>query len=303
MEWRLIAPGSKTDAGETIRPMRADIETAIANLGRGAFELDSTIQLLKMMRALGFRRTLVDAVLPALENQFLKRGGHLGMGHRIVFSGHRVDAPNRPTPRFPPQNAGEVGEALRRQVEDIRGTVRDPVALLQGTSGGDILFAEACLDAGIPVAMRMPFDVERFVKESVEPSGGAWVERFHRLLERVVAQAPESLDGLEPLLRLEDVLGVDPGDSPLAATNEWMLAVGQVVLDGARPLGRNHTRIMPRAPRTTLRHARGRTRCEGICWNSQVDRRRRPWLPTSGWGKMVPGAGRGEGGKCREEPG
>jgi class 3 adenylate cyclase len=64
-----------------------------------------------------------------------------------------------------------------------------PVTFAYGSlaGGGDILWAEALLDAGAELHVVLPFAVDDFLVASVEPSGPAWVDRFHRCLEAAVA--------------------------------------------------------------------------------------------------------------------
>jgi len=61
----------------------------------------------------------------------------------FLFSGHMIDAPDRPTPRFPAEKEGiaaqKIAEALGQQ-----GAGLDDLVLAQTAAGGDLLFLEAC---------------------------------------------------------------------------------------------------------------------------------------------------------------
>src|SRR5205085_5304295 len=98
-----------------------------------------------------------------------------------VFSGHMVDAPDRRTPRFPPSKEGEVRELLEKQLAAMNAGI----GFASAASGSDILFLEAMLARGGKIHLVLPWPAEEFVNTSVAIAGdGAWVERFHRLLDQ-----------------------------------------------------------------------------------------------------------------------
>lgn len=138
----------------------------------------------------------------------------------FLFSGHRVDAPDRRTPRFPPRceaiAAAEIGAAL-----DAWGAGPGDLALAQGASGGDILFLEACAARGLRLQMLLPFDEAQFLESSVRPSadGRQWCERYHALKPRLASPPlvmPAELD-LLPGLRAPSDAG------PYERCNLWLL--------------------------------------------------------------------------------
>jgi len=96
----------------------------------------------------------------------------------IAFSGHMVDAPNRPRPRFPavlePQVASAIAAALQPHPQII--------AYGGAAGGADILFLEAVLERGGQVNVIIPGPVERYREESVSAEG-SWRARFDRILE------------------------------------------------------------------------------------------------------------------------
>jgi hypothetical protein len=59
--------------------------------------------------------------------------------------------------------------------------------LTQGSSGGDLLFAEACLDRGLALRLLQPGPEARFIDESVRASadGERWVERYRAVRARI----------------------------------------------------------------------------------------------------------------------
>jgi hypothetical protein len=133
----------------------------------------------------------------------------------IVFTGHMVDAPDRPAPRFP---AAQVGAAARRidaALAQIDAGPRD-LAFTQGAAGGDLLFAEACLARGVPLRLLLPLDERDFVARSLLPvtDGAAWHARFQAVVARLgcaPSEAPRVLGAL-----------VD-GEDPFVRANLWLL--------------------------------------------------------------------------------
>ncbi len=66
----------------------------------------------------------------------------------LLFSGHMIDAPNRNPPRFPVDKVQLVVERIMQTLDELQTGPLD-LALTQGANGGDILFAEACLQRGV----------------------------------------------------------------------------------------------------------------------------------------------------------
>lgn len=123
----------------------------------------------------------------------------------LLFTGHRVDTPDRPTPRFPPRSEARAREMIRGAVAaELARSAREadggtagapPVRGISGAaSGGDILFLEVCREMGIPCEVHLALPRDRYVERSVADTPG-WVERFDRLLAvlpvRVLAEDDE----------------------------------------------------------------------------------------------------------------
>ena len=91
--------------------------------------------------------------------------------HKIVVSsGHMIDLPDRPNPRFPPVKEGVVRARLAQQLESW-GIGANDVAICGGARGSDILFAELCLERGAHVRLFIALPEEEFLKESVRLPG------------------------------------------------------------------------------------------------------------------------------------
>jgi hypothetical protein len=136
----------------------------------------------------------------------------------FVFSGHMIDAPGRPRPRFPPILEPAVDQAIRRALAEAEAGAQD-VAIASAACGGDILFGEAMLDRAVPLRVYLPFDEPTFLDKSVRFAGDRWVERYRAVVAR--AQRFIAPEALGPLAE---------GADPYERTNLWML-------DEARRIG------------------------------------------------------------------
>lgn len=56
-------------------------------------------------------------------------------------------------------------------------------AVSSAAAGGDLLLAEAALDAGLEVAVCLPFEERRFLESSVSFAGESWKHRYQRLTQ------------------------------------------------------------------------------------------------------------------------
>jgi hypothetical protein len=122
-----------------------------------------------------------SAVAQALTHRLLTDIYPIEPAHHVVlFSGHRIDAPNRTAARFPsakePVARAAILEMLRQQ--QAQGNVS---GMSGAANGGDILFLEACRQLAIPFRMLLALPESQFVAKSVAGAPGNWVERFKSL--------------------------------------------------------------------------------------------------------------------------
>lgn len=96
----------------------------------------------------------------------------------VVFSGHMVDAPGRPVPRFPAEKEAEVRERIRAELVRLRAGY----GYSSAACGGDIIFCECLLEMGARVHLVLPCPVDAFKRQSVNFAGPEWTERFHKVL-------------------------------------------------------------------------------------------------------------------------
>lgn len=140
---------------------------------------------LEMYASLGVLADNVAAALEAVEERLPAPEPETAPTRVLLFSGHRVDAPGRATPRFPPSAEGTARAMIREAVEaelaaaGAGGTRCEGIA--GGASGGDLLFHEVCEELGIDTTLYLAVPRDVYVVESVQDGGGEWVARFDRL--------------------------------------------------------------------------------------------------------------------------
>jgi len=138
--------------------------------------------------------------------------------HVILFTGHRIDASNRPSSRFPAakekQARAMILAAVRKEKEIANGNV---IGLSGGASGGDILFHEVCEELNIPSQMYLVLPKNEYIKASVADGGPEWIDRFNRLYDKLKAKTLTDSDRLPRWLRAKKNYDI------WQRSNLWML--------------------------------------------------------------------------------
>jgi hypothetical protein len=130
----------------------------------------------------------------------------------FLFSGHMVDAPGRSRARFPATKEPLAAAAIDKLLDKL-GAGKTDVAISSGACGGDLLFAESCLQRKLRVEIYLPFMQEEFVKESVKFAGEHWRDKFFWVKERA-----------RRWHIMPQELGPTPaGEDSFACVNLWML--------------------------------------------------------------------------------
>ncbi len=189
---------------------------AIAVAEKDWFKLDSSRQQLLLLQDLGFRPEVVEAALQIFDRALdrLAPPEARWMPRLVfVFIGHMIDAPGRREPRFPADKESIAAGAIAAKLDEL-GAGGEDLALCGGACGGDLLFAEACLQRGLRVEIRIPLEEPTFLRESVTFAGGRWYDRFYQ------AKA----DPKTRLLVMPEELGPLPkGGNAYTRNNLWQL--------------------------------------------------------------------------------
>ncbi len=73
-----------------------------------------------------------------------------------------------------------VAEAIAAKLDKLGADPGD-LAICGRTCGGDLLFAEACLERDLHLEIHIPFDEPKILQESVIFAGETWQDRFYRV--------------------------------------------------------------------------------------------------------------------------
>jgi hypothetical protein len=168
---------------------------ALAVSKRGRFEMDSSSQQLDFLGKLEFRPEIVAEAVKIinrtekqLDSLMGKRDGRPEPAHVVLFSGHMIDDPKmrgegkaKPA-RFPAAKVDAAAKRIRAALDEIGAGAND-LGLCGGACGGDLLFAEACLERGMRVELRLARAENEFLAESVtftDPDR-RWEQSFARV--------------------------------------------------------------------------------------------------------------------------
>jgi hypothetical protein len=142
----------------------------------------------------------------------------------VAVSGHMIDQPDRPVPRFPATAEATVAQAIR---EVFRSWGVGPGTLLVsgGARGADIMAAEQALLMGAEVWLLVALPDEEFVPGSVRLPGADWEDRYRTLRTRC------------PTRFQADELGPAASDEEaFERNNDWLLDAAQAAAPRLRAL-------------------------------------------------------------------
>ena len=161
-------------ASEAVTAYRAALRDA------PPFAKESAARQLEFYRDLGVMPDKVQAVLAAIAAPPAQPRTSSGPDHVILFTGHRIDSPGRPAPRFPAACEAKARAAIQSALRQIRdGAPARLFGVAGAACGGDILFHEVCRESGIETQVCLAMPREQYIQASVLPD---WVERFHRVV-------------------------------------------------------------------------------------------------------------------------
>lgn len=136
--------------------------------------------------------------------------------HVLIFSGHMADEPGRALPRLPRTKLDAAAARIAALLDEIR-VGPDDLAITQGASGGDLLFAEASLARGVALQLMLPQPEREFARDSLRASDGGvdWKARFDAVKQRCAAP---------PIVLSQAVPDAPPAHNVYEQCNRWQLA-------------------------------------------------------------------------------
>ena len=196
---------------------------ALNLLWNNKFALLSTLESLKLSESLNFRLEYVRAGIDVLQAELnrIEHQEETTLSQAIekpaqvfLFSGHMIDSPDRPQPRFPSAMEKEAQQKIQEVLDQLQADASN-LAIASGIAcGGDILFLEACLERQMKVEVYLPFEPAEFIEQSVSFAGDDWVERFYKIKNHPQVKIH---------LQLERIGTVPIGDNPFERNNRWAL--------------------------------------------------------------------------------
>lgn len=203
-----------------LETIRKEYGATVAAANRDWFALDSTRQTLTLLHNLEFRPAETAAALAIVDREIERAVPPFEPRQVLLFSGHMMDAPDRPAPRFPAAKETVAAERVAAALDDL-GAGPGDLALSQGASGGDILFLEACHLRGVRLHLLLPLEEPEFIERSILPSanGEQWRDRYYAL-KSGLTDPPRSMPAeLGPLPRS----GGGEETNPFERCNLWLL--------------------------------------------------------------------------------
>ena len=209
------------------KPKRIENEyrKAFALARNDAFALSAARRNIELFETLGLLPENVKAALLAIDKA-LGDAAKTPMQERlprvVLFTGHMIDKPGQPKDemRFPPTAKAEataramIEQALRSELGQEGGI---SLGIAGGACGGDILFHEVCAALGVPTRLFLALPQDKFQVASVQRGGPDWVERYHRLCERLPARVLQESEALPRWLTDK------PGYDVWQRNNRWMM--------------------------------------------------------------------------------
>lgn len=194
--WLLSSAGDLNLLAQPPNPRRASYFYKKAAAVGGDFVLDSARRQLVMLTQIGVLKAQIEEVLSAFPPESAVTTDQR-VDRVVLFTGHRIDSPNRAKPRFPADKENVAREAIRKAVQQEKDlTFGSITGIAGGANGGDILFLEVCDELGIPTRMLLALPENQFIEASVENEDKNWLRRFHAQLENhpktpVLTDSPE----------------------------------------------------------------------------------------------------------------
>ena len=102
----------------------------------------------------------------------------------VAFTGHMIDRPTRPQPRFAASAENKVTREIRAKLDELDARI----GFSSEACGGDIIFLEQILDRGGEIHIVLPYREEIFKENCLtgfqpEAPSDYWRKRFDRVID------------------------------------------------------------------------------------------------------------------------
>jgi hypothetical protein len=102
----------------------------------------------------------------------------------LVFAGHTIDRPGRPTPRFPASAEAQARELIRAKLLVYKQDGVELVVLASAAPGADILVHEVCQELGVKSLVCLPMPEQEVARVAFNGIDDRWRNRLLALLEQ-----------------------------------------------------------------------------------------------------------------------
>jgi hypothetical protein len=148
----------------------------------------------------------------------------------LAHAGNRIDAEDRPEPRFPASQIDVVTAVIARALNDLR-----PSSIVSAAANGaDLIILAEAQRLGIPTHVVLPLPAETFLEASVAGAHPAWVEQYRQVLDTATTSPVSTIDNLD--------LNEDP---------DWYLVANGLILERARTVAGDDEAIVAFTVRPT----------------------------------------------------
>jgi hypothetical protein len=106
------------------------------------------------------------------------------MASVVVFTGHMMDKPGRPIPRFPNEVESRAVQRISEQLDELHGLY----GYASGACGADLLFHEVMLRRGAEIHVVLPCPPSEFREACVDIiPDSPWGQRFERVIKQAAS--------------------------------------------------------------------------------------------------------------------
>lgn len=229
--WSLVSMAELTllTAGSQAEVTRA-YRKAITASRRNLSYLNSSLEQLKILQALGYRVENVRSVINLIEEEIARvTASEYGTsptrrrksskakktaGQAFLFAGYMIDHPGKVKKAFPTDKESDLRNEIRKKLEGFKPGENDRAFLAGLSAGSEIIFAEVCIELGLKVKAYLPLPESTYIREFVTPAGEAWVDRFYKIRNHPL---------VDKIFQIESVGPPKNGDNPYERNNRWAL--------------------------------------------------------------------------------
>lgn len=97
----------------------------------------------------------------------------------VVFAGHRIDRPGRPSPRFPESISSRVKSRVKKKLIELK----PDIGIASAADGADLIFHECLGEMGRISHVVLPAPIDHFASRLDLSEGNRWVDRFWKVIE------------------------------------------------------------------------------------------------------------------------